>query len=373
MADVNGEDRGQKTDDLSGKERRLKTGTVLMQGQGLGNRLFSYVSARCMAEDSGEDFFISGAAYLPDFLPGLKEPPVVLLEEDCSDHRTGDCNPVFYHEKEERIYIKDCVHDMVHGCFTAGADPDILNAREKTGAGDRPLAITGNLQAEGYFSAHREEIKQWLKIPEEYDNKSLSAENICILNLRCGEYVQENALYLRRSYWLKAMRYMRNIRADMDFHIVTDDPKEAAKLLPGIPVHHGEVSDDYTMIRNARYLIVSNSSFAFFPAYTSDKLVKAVAPMYWARHNTSDGFWASEQNIYSIFSYMDRRGDLYTPEECRHMLSLYREKAGEKLSGKTPFDSGSIAVRVRKTADRMGYLSRRGASKIMRAFTRKTT
>ncbi|MBQ7558050.1 MAG: alpha-1,2-fucosyltransferase [Lachnospiraceae bacterium] len=330
----------------------MLTGTALLPGQGMGNRLFCYVSVRSLSLDAGEDFFLKGAELMPDFLSSAPEGVMT------PDH-SGE--PAEYREREERIYIGDSVHDMLHGCYVAGKDPDIRRAREVSGAGDRPVLISGNLQDESYFSAHRQEVREWLKVSPDRDNKTLARDNVCLLNVRCGEYVQENALFLKRSYWQRAMEHMRKVRSDMEFHIVTDDTREASKLLPGIPVHHGEVSDDYSMLKNAHYLILSNSSFGFFPAYTSENLRYAIAPMHWARYNTSDGFWSSEQNIYSIFTYMDRQGGLHTPEECRELLESY--KAGRQAVRKTPYDDGCAAVRFRAFRDRVSYLGRRAIRK----------
>ena len=84
----------------------------------------------------------------------------------------------------------------------------------------------------------------------------------------------------------------------MEFMIVTDDVHAAERILPGIPAYHFTLDKDYTTIKNASYVILSNSSFAFFPVYTSDTVKALIAPKYWARHNVSNGYWASEQNIY---------------------------------------------------------------------------
>ena len=77
------------------------------------------------------------------------------------------------------------------------------------------------------------------------------------------------------------------------------------------------------------YLLLSNSSFSCLPAHTSETLEYAIAPKYWARHNVSDGYWASEQNIYSLFHYMDRKGRLFTAEQCREELEEYKKKIAE--------------------------------------------
>ncbi|MDE6220452.1 MAG: glycosyl transferase, partial [Lachnospiraceae bacterium] len=64
-----------------------------------------------------------------------------------------------------------------------------------------------------------------------------------------------------------------------------------------------------------------------------------IAPKYWARHNVSDGYWASEQNIYSDFIYLDRKGKPFTATECREELDKYKKmspyykRIGQRLEG----------------------------------------
>ena len=57
---------------------------------------------------------------------------------------------------------------------------------------------------------------------------------------------------------------------------------------------------------------------------TSDYLQYAIAPKYWARHNVSGGYWASEQNIYGFLHYLGRDGKQCTAEECRAELAEYK-------------------------------------------------
>ena len=186
-----------------------------------------------------------------------------------------------YDEKELRFFQGTSRHDMEHGCYGAGEDPALHSIPDDT-------LIYGNMQDEGYFGKYREQIRQWLKVRPEYDSHEFTRDNLCIINYRGGEYTGHPELYLDRSYWMNGMKNMRKIRPDMEFIIVTDDPEAARKLLPGLPVYHSDLDRDYVMIKNARYLLLSNSTFAFFPAYTSETLRAAIAPKYWARHNLSD-------------------------------------------------------------------------------------
>ena len=76
-----------------------------------------------------------------------------------------------------------------------------------------------------------------------------------------------------------------------------------------------------------------------------------IAPKYWARHNVSDGYWASEQNIYSDFHYLDRKGNLFTAKECREALDKYRQKSPYyKRIGKRPEGLALAAARIRSSA-----------------------
>lgn len=293
-------------------------GTELLKGQGLGNQLFCYVTARCIAKKQGCDFSILGTEYLPN-IEG-REPGLYFMDLAFGEKASKEDFPNVYHEKEERIFIGTSNHDMnLHGCYIAGVDQEMMEVQDGT-------LLYGNMQDEAYIAPYREEIKEWLKVKPEYDDMEFSRENLCIINMRGGEYTGHPELCLRKKYWKDAIKNMKELRPDMEFMIVTDDVAHAKKLLPDIPAYHFELSKDYTTIKNAHYLILSNSSFAFFPAYTSETLKYAIAPKYWARHNVSDGYWASEQNIYSLFHYLDRKGNLFTPQECLEELKCYMEK-----------------------------------------------
>ena len=183
------------------------------------------------------------------------------------------------------------------------------------------------MQDESYFIKHLDQIRQWLKVKPEYDSFEYSRENLCIINMRGGEYTGSPELFIDKKYWIHGMREMRKIRPDMEFMIITDDVDSAKKILPGIPAYHFDIGKDYVTLKNAHYLLLSNSSFACLPAHTSETVKYVIAPKYWARYNVSNGYWASEQNIYSLFHYMDRKGRIFSAEECREELARYKKKS----------------------------------------------
>lgn len=345
-------------------------GTEFLEGQGLGNRLFCYISARCIALDRGQEFGTAGGQLLR----------ADHLEPDLGQEIPAEKVPSFFHfaEAEKRIVLTDSVHDLTRGCYIAGADPRLLPGGP---ALPENVLLYGNLQSEAYFAGHREEIRRWLRVKPQYESAQYTADDLCILNVRGGEYADDEALFLRRRYYLDACRQMQQfytgIRGSLSggnalpdrlrYLVVTDDVEAARRLLPEFPVRHFSAEMDYVTLKNARYLILSNSSFGFFPAYTSETVRKVIAPKYWARHNVSDGYWASEQNIYGEFDYLGRDGRLYTAEQCRGELEEWKERAAREgvferkpLSPEDPFVQG-----LRRRLERRRLLHR-AARKLVR-------
>ncbi len=305
-------------------------GTEFLKGQGLGNQLFCYVTARAIAEENGYEFATAGQERLA--VNVHSNAGMYFMDMDLG-HAVTDLEKKdfsVYEEAEVRLYMGNSKHDIEHGCYVAGADEKMCHVADNT-------LLYGNMQDESYFYHEREKLKDWLKVKPEYESYEYSRENLCIINMRGGEYADSPELCLRKKYWLDGIRRMKEIRTDMEFMIVTDDVAEAQKTLPGIPAYHFSIDKDYVTLKNAYYLLLSNSSFAFFPAYTSETVKFVIAPKYWARHNMSDGYWASEQNIYERFHYMDRRGRLFTAEECRSELERYQAVSGRyKRVGQKP-------------------------------------
>mgnify|MGYP003305386806 CR=1 FL=1 len=294
-------------------------GTKLHNGQGLGNAIFCYVATRCVAKKQNTEFAVLGK----ERLSGIAGKGNGLYFMDLDFGNEGVSEEDFervYNEKEDRIFLGNSKHDCKHGCYITGVDERFMEVEDGT-------LLHGNMQAEEYLLPYKEEIKEWLKVKPEYDTYEFCKDNLCVINIRGGEYRGSPELYVNKKYWKHGMEYMKSIRPDMEFVIVTDDVEGANKILPGIPAYHGTLDQDYVRVKNARYLLLSNSSFAFFPAFTSETVQEIVAPKYWARHNVSDGYWASEQNIYTGWKYLDRKGKVFSAEECRKELEAYKKKS----------------------------------------------
>lgn len=287
--------------------------TELYNGQGLGNQLWSYVVTRSLALDKGVDFGIMSPEKFKgnDFLDldfGQKViggfgpeggPPIELP--------TGILN--YYVEK-------DTWHE-VYKCDIRDFDENLLNIGDNT-------KIEGYFQSEKLILHRKSEIKKWLKVNPNYDCYDFSDENVCILNIRGGEYKGNSDLILPKQYWLNAIENMRRIKSDLEFIIITDDLMYTRNMLPEYKSFHFDIGKDYSIVKNAKYLILANSSFSFFPAWTSDTVKYVIAPKYWARHNISDGFWACAFNLYRDWMWQDRDGNLSTYDQCEKEYLKYK-------------------------------------------------
>lgn len=295
-------------------------GIETQEGFGLGNQLFFYVTTRCIALNRGYAFSVLDPEHFANNMHS--DCGLYFMDLDMGVPSSREDYKKVYHEKESRLFAGNSKHDLTHGVYVTDTDRDLFEVEDNT-------LLYGNFQAEDYFIAYKDKIKQWLAVKPEYDCKEYTRDNLCILHLRCSDYMGSPELYLRKKYWLNGMKQMKKIRPDMEFMIITNDVKEAAKFLPGIPAYNFDLAKDYSVLKNARYLLLANSSFAYFPAFTSDTVQYILAPKYWARHNVSDGYWASEQNIYEGWHYMDRHGRVFSAQECREELAQYKKTSSK--------------------------------------------
>lgn len=305
-------------------------GTEIFKGAGLGNQLFFYVTTRCIAKDLGYDF---GLITPENFANNIhSDCGLYFMDLDLGKPAEREDFCQVYEEKEDRLFRGNSKHDLTHGCYVSGTDEQMFSVKDGT-------LLIGNMQAEEYYIRHKEEVKEWLRVKEEYDCKDYCRDDLCIIHLRCSDYLGSPELYLKKKYWLHGMENMKKIHPDMKFMIITNDVKEAGKILPGIPAYNFDLAKDYAILKNARHLLLANSSFAYFPVFTSETVQNVIAPKYWARHNVSNGYWVSEQNIYTGFLYQDRKGRLFTAGQCREELAAYKERSAaykrlnQKLTG----------------------------------------
>ena len=283
--------------------------TELYDGQGFGNQLFCYVVTRVIATDKGLEFGIGS----PQKFKGHD-----FLRIDFGKKVVGGSGPEGGppHELPEGIHHYYNERKITHpsnGADLRTFDQDLVDVPDAT-------KLDGIMQDEHYILHRKDEIRKWLQVKEDCECYDYADDDTCVINFRGGEYVHFKDLFLTQKYWDDAIAHMRKINKNMTFVVITDDVHTAKKFFPSFAVHHFSIGKDYVVIKNAHYLILSNSSFACFPAWLNENLKFCIAPKYWARHNISDGFWSCSYNLFTGWMYMDRNGTLFDHAACRKEL-----------------------------------------------------
>lgn len=254
-------------------------------GSGLGNQLFRYLATRIAAEERGLEFGMvnpegfKGASFMQLDM-GKPVPGTFHVEQPSGKVIPVDHGMTLFEEKKV----------VENGVDIRSYDPDFNFIRDNT-------LIDGEFQDIRYFQAYDKYLDDWLGV------RYLGMpNNLCIIAFRGGEFKNIPELFLPREYYETAIARIKAINPSMKFVAVTDDPETARAMLPDdVGITH-EISLDWRMIRHARYLILSNSSFSILPALLNEYTIEIIAPYGWARRNT--GTWATRQNFYSKFTYL---------------------------------------------------------------------
>lgn len=234
--------------------------TPFYHGQGLGNQLHNYVTMRSLAFDKGYDFGVM-------FPERFKAP---FMNLDMGLRVIGGSIPV---EGDEPLVLPRGIKRYYREAMIGNGeyDPAIFEIEDDT-------IVHGNLQGEQYFGHNRDEIRRWLKV-----ESAIMPDDVCIINFRGGEYKWVSDFFLLQSYWDNAIDIMRSIDPNMKFEVHTDDPDEARKFFPDFTITR-DIEKNWRSIRYAKYLIISNSSFAWLPAWLGDAHL-ILAPKFWGRRN----------------------------------------------------------------------------------------
>ena len=288
----------------------------------LGNHMWQYAVCRTIAEKLGYEWGINPVP-THDYFNGANQ-------MDFMDVNFG-INPVSgivneYHEPWKNYTHVDSVNITM-------LNPTLYDIQDNTILLGDNGAEGGIYQSEDYILERKQDIMDWFSIKEdkkkEYDTQLKEIgikldDNTCIINFRGGEYRGIPNVLLRKEYWRDSVNHMLNLNPNMNFIVVTDDPPTASHFMPfDMNCIHLNVGFDYYCVNQAKWLIISNSSFGWWAAWLNKVSKKIVAPKYWSRHNVSDGYWSTGDAYTTGFSYMDREGNLFDYKTCKNEALEY--------------------------------------------------
>ena len=311
-------------------------------GSGLGNQIWASVVVRIIAEKLGYEYGIKGkelwkgAGWMPYFWgnevvggTGQDGGPPETLPEGIK---------YYYRERQERQHT--CPHDINpidHGLFFL---PD--NTK-----------VDGSFQNMLYIEDRRDDIREWCKVDEDKIIREYSRDDVCVIHFRGGDYATGHS-FLPPHYYQMSMDRMREIRNDMKFVIVTDDPDTARMHIPNVEIvgaaisnepggpdykigwyqmKGGPLSIDYSILFTAKNSIISASTFAFWPVWLSTDAENVIAPKYWFDWNISDGWWRPVDSIVAEWNYLDKDGYLMNGDDCWQEYRHYNKVINPDTSG----------------------------------------
>jgi hypothetical protein len=296
----------------------------LYNEQGFGNQLWNYVVTRVIAERNGYDFSILKRERFKgkDFMDIDFGLPLSGSQTSKQGYLFKLPHGITSYYRERRELLGTTLSDQTDDI--SRTDPQVLNLPDNT-------KFEGNCQSTKYLEGYRSDILKWLRVKESYAQYRPEA-NVCIIHLRCGDFMQSKA-FLPLSYYKDAMSYIKSLDEQVVFQCVTDQKELAKKMLPGVTVvgsalsgtddgnkvshhHGGPIGIDFSLLMRAQYLIIPNSSFSWWAAYLNETKKAVVAPKYWARFNIADGFWSPADIITDHFTYMDNAGKIFSATQC---------------------------------------------------------
>jgi hypothetical protein len=281
----------------------------------LGNHMWQYAVCRATAEKLGYEWGINPTPS-HDYFNGQSQ--MTFMNVDYGKPVSGIVNE--YHEICKLINHVDSVNVSLF-------DKSIYEINDNTILLGNNGAEGGTYQSEEYIIERKDDIKKWFEIKTEYKNnynKILSEmgvdldDNLCVINFRGGEYRTIPNVFLRKEYWKDSINHMLSLNPKMNFLLVTDDVSLSKHFMPfEIKSIHVDVGFDFHVVNQAKWLIISNSSFGWWASWLNENVNKIIAPKYWSRHNVSDGYWSTGDSYTSCFTYMDRNGNLSDYETCK--------------------------------------------------------
>ena len=283
--------------------------TTIYQESGFSNQIWKAMTLRAIAKKQGYNFHIIGE----DVYKGKN---IIDLDFGKVGFEEGDFS---YSGSYQEKLVRNSI-----GVDISPADPFILDIPDH-------FHIDGNLQAVSYIKDYKTDIIEWLNIKPEKENYEFSHDNICLLHLRGGDHIGAPAnSFLGKNYYANAMKYMTHINPAMHFYLLSDDIRVAqdyahslgislaGSLVTGEPDPYksdyhlgGDISIDWAILNSAKNVILSNSTFAFWPVWTNKNNPNVVAPWKYMNFNNSDDNWSTGDMHVDEWNYIDNKANFY--------------------------------------------------------------
>lgn len=291
-------------------------------GQGLGNQLWVYAVVRTLAEKNGFDFaFLSPQNFK---FPELNLDMGKKVPWRQNGIPNSSLSNLFSNYLREERYVNPVGVDI------SPMDARLLKLADST-------KLDGYFQAEDLIHDNINQIREWFKVPKIMNLD----ENVCVISFRGGEYLHHHQTFLGFHYYQNAMRLIKEVCPNVKFVVSTDDPEAAEVLIPNaeilstptrsyLDIDQTKVAFDFALLQNANFLILSNSSFSWWGAWTNSVVKKVIAPKYWGNFVANNGYWSQGESLTRGWTWLDKSGSDFTYDECK--IEFTKFKHSEKYS-----------------------------------------
>jgi len=245
--------------------------SVKLRGR-LGNHMWQYAVTRTIAEANSYDFALDG----------------IFLGRTLFDCDLG--------QMFDPITVKHRFKEPHNQAFI----PKLMKVQDDT-------KLKGFFQCENYIRDNQDNIREWFSFKEDYLHLLDGLEGA--IQFRGTDYKKNfggGAFYLPKNYFSLAIQKMKTLHGNIKYIVITEDRREAKRLFPKLEVPQLSEGPQQFILRNAKYLIIANSSFAWWGAWLNQRAKTIISPKFWLRYNFGDKWWP--KNIGGGFTWLDKRG-----------------------------------------------------------------
>lgn len=224
----------------------------------LGNQMFQYVICRLVSEKLNTSFHIE-QGWLNDERPDW----------------------VGYNLFDLDMGVNECIIKHKWQEPSMGYNENVFNVDDYT-------EIIGYFQSDKYYKGNEFKVKEWFEIKYESDyvNNILNqypVDEFCYIHFRGGDYKNNRAML--------PLKYYNDAKNEMCMKcvIVTDDITFAKQYFINDIIISSTLEDDFSILTNSKYMILSASSFSWWSAWLKDKK-KVIGPKGWYNYNFNKKF-----------------------------------------------------------------------------------
>lgn len=311
--------------------------TKFYKGQGLGNQLWVYSVLRSLAWRKGFDFGIESFRNykLPNYLP-IKRGKVVLSLPHERPYGFGTIHT-------PRVVFENQTFVKSDGIAISQWESRIHNIGDGT-------KIEGYFQSVEYINEFRDRFRKMLQMDYQQNCELLT----CYISVRGGDFRGNPEICCDAKYYYRAISEMK-LSGFNDFQIVTDDVEYAKQLLPGIKIASDllklddsrnnqhliekKVARDFGILQQAKGIILSNSTFAWWAVWTNSNNPCVIAPRYWSHPRNRLRLWAPKEIAVPEWSFSDGNKSISGFRAIKESASQVIDKDFELRTIKSSFDA----------------------------------